>query len=113
MYRAFFRIYCLQLVIVNLVLAAAFAPWDRGALSSAVVTHAWLSALERMANWWLSRNPRDPLRRRAEAEARAQEAPGGRRQSTAEGAAATGSHVGRWVFGVPYVRWCSRLPPPE
>ncbi|GLC51113.1 hypothetical protein PLESTB_000467200 [Pleodorina starrii] len=74
-FRAFFRVYCLQLVIANLVMAAAFSSWDPGALSSAVVSHAWLSALERMANWWLTRNPKDPLlvrkQDKAKAEARA------------------------------------------
>ncbi|GLI69026.1 hypothetical protein VaNZ11_013566, partial [Volvox africanus] len=71
-FRAFFRVYCLQLVLVTLIMAAAFAPGDAGALSSAVITHAWLSAAERIANWWLSRNPPDPLLIRQEKKARAE-----------------------------------------
>lgn len=54
-YRAFFRVYCLQLVAFHLLMAVAFVGWDLDVLSSIVVTHAWLSALERMANWWMTR----------------------------------------------------------
>ncbi|GIL73025.1 hypothetical protein Vretifemale_3262, partial [Volvox reticuliferus] len=84
-FRAFFRVYCLQLVLLTLIMAAAFAPRDPGALSSAVISHAWLAAAERITNWWLTRNPPDPLlirqRKKAQAEA----------QASAEGVAAANS----------------------
>ena len=54
-YRAFFRVYCLQLVLLNVLMAHAWAPRDLHALSSAVVLHAWMAALERVANWWMTR----------------------------------------------------------
>ena len=72
--RAFYRVFSLQLVLLHLELAAAFAPGDWGVLSSAMLTHAWLAAAERLANWWMTRRPADPIaarqRRRAKAEAR-------------------------------------------
>jgi 1,3-beta-glucan synthase len=54
-FRAFYRLYSLQLVLLSLILAYAFAPRDLMVLSSAVLTHAWLAALERTANWWMTR----------------------------------------------------------
>ncbi|GIL42994.1 hypothetical protein Vafri_806, partial [Volvox africanus] len=42
--------------------AVAFAPGSLSVLSSTVVTHAVVAALERTANWWLTRGIRDPLR---------------------------------------------------
>ncbi|KAG2442546.1 hypothetical protein HXX76_002632 [Chlamydomonas incerta] len=73
-FRAFYRIYSLQLVLLHLELAAAFAPGDWAVFSGAVLTHAWLAAAERLANWWMTRRPADPIaarrRQRAKAEAR-------------------------------------------
>jgi hypothetical protein len=60
--RAFYRVYSLQLVLIHATMAIAFAPGSLRALSSAVVTHAVVAALERTANWWLTRGTRDPLR---------------------------------------------------
>ncbi|EFJ51969.1 hypothetical protein VOLCADRAFT_87013 [Volvox carteri f. nagariensis] len=60
--RAFYRVYSLQLVMMHATMAVAFAPGSLRALSSAVLTHAVVAALERTANWWLTRGTRDPLR---------------------------------------------------
>ncbi|GLC38942.1 hypothetical protein PLESTB_000464000 [Pleodorina starrii] len=59
--RAFYRVYSLQLVLMHGTMAWAFAPGSPRALSSVVVTHAVVAALERTANWWLTRGTRDPL----------------------------------------------------
>ncbi|KAG2448290.1 hypothetical protein HYH02_006874 [Chlamydomonas schloesseri] len=60
-FRAFYRVFSLQLVMLHLTMAHAFAPFNLAVLSSAVVTHALVQAAERTANWWLSRGTRDPL----------------------------------------------------
>ncbi|KAG2442515.1 hypothetical protein HXX76_002601 [Chlamydomonas incerta] len=60
-FRAFYRVFSLQLVLLHMTIAHAFAPFDLAVLSSAVVTHALVQAAERTANWWLSRGTRDPL----------------------------------------------------
>ncbi|PNW85415.1 hypothetical protein CHLRE_03g185350v5 [Chlamydomonas reinhardtii] len=62
-FRAFYRVFSLQLVLLHLTIAHAFAPFDLAVLSSAVVTHALVQAAERAANWWLSRGTHDPLQR--------------------------------------------------
>ncbi|PNW85408.1 hypothetical protein CHLRE_03g185000v5 [Chlamydomonas reinhardtii] len=62
-FRAFYRVFSLQLVLLHLTIAHAFAPFDLAVLSSAVVTHALVQAAERTANWWLSRGTHDPLQR--------------------------------------------------
>ncbi|GFR41022.1 hypothetical protein Agub_g1454, partial [Astrephomene gubernaculifera] len=59
--RAFYRVYSLQLVLLHATMAYAFAPGSLRALSSAVLTHAVVAAVERTANWWLNRGTRDTL----------------------------------------------------
>ncbi|PNH01232.1 hypothetical protein TSOC_012892 [Tetrabaena socialis] len=61
LFRAFYRVYSLHFVLLHAIMAHAFAPGSLRVLSSAVVTHAILAAIERTANWWLTRGPRDPL----------------------------------------------------
>ncbi|GLC72072.1 hypothetical protein PLESTF_001201000 [Pleodorina starrii] len=58
--RAFYRVYSLQLVLMHGTMVLAFAPGSLRALSSCVLTHAVVAALERSANWWLTRGAADP-----------------------------------------------------
>ena len=59
--RAFYRVYSLLLVLLHATMVYSFAPGSLRALSSVVLTHAVLAAVERTANWWLTRGTTDPL----------------------------------------------------
>ncbi|KAG1671277.1 hypothetical protein FOA52_010848 [Chlamydomonas sp. UWO 241] len=66
-YRCFYRVFCLQAVLLHLLIAAAFTEgmwstrlgWD--ILSSAVITHALCAALERFSNAWMNGRQANPL----------------------------------------------------
>ncbi|KAG2442264.1 hypothetical protein HXX76_002351 [Chlamydomonas incerta] len=60
-YRAFFRVYAFHLVLFHLMQAQAFAGWDWRIISSAILTHAWLKWLERVANWMMTMPPPEPV----------------------------------------------------
>ena len=69
MFRAFYRIFCLQAVMLHVLVAAAFTEgmwagrpaWN--AMSSAVITHAACAFLERFSNLWMNRRQPDPVER--------------------------------------------------
>lgn len=67
MFRAFYRVFCLQAVIIHVLVAAAFTEgsWSGrpawNAMSSAVITHAAFSFLERFANLWMNQKQRNPV----------------------------------------------------
>ncbi|GLI69231.1 hypothetical protein VaNZ11_013721 [Volvox africanus] len=60
-YRAFFRVYAFHFVLFHLMQAQAFAAWDWRVASSAIITHAWLTWLERVANWMMTMPSPEPL----------------------------------------------------
>ncbi|GIL51750.1 hypothetical protein Vafri_7680 [Volvox africanus] len=60
-YRAFFRVYAFHFVLFHLMQAQAFAGWDWRVVSSALITHAWLTWLERVANWMMTMPSPEPL----------------------------------------------------
>ncbi|MEW5305138.1 MAG: hypothetical protein WDW36_007699 [Sanguina aurantia] len=60
-FRAFYRVFALQLVLFHIVMAQAFSAYDLSLTSSAVLTHAFLTALERVATYVMTRHPADPL----------------------------------------------------
>ena len=53
--QAFYRVYCLHIVVLHLLFAYAFAGPDVTVISSAVLSHAAMHALERLSNWWMTR----------------------------------------------------------
>ena len=67
MFRAFYRVFCLQAVMVHVLMAAAFTEgsWSSrpawNAMTSAVITHAFFSFLERFANLWMNRKQANPV----------------------------------------------------
>lgn len=61
MWRAFFRVFALHFTMMHALAAWAWYPNDFTALSSAVITHAICTALERYANWYMTRPRTDPL----------------------------------------------------
>lgn len=62
-FRGFYRVFSLHFTMMHVIAAYAWAPGDLTALSSAVITHAIFSALERYANWYMTRSRPDPLHR--------------------------------------------------
>ena len=69
MFRAFYRVFCLQAVMLHLLVAAAFTEgtWSGrpawNAMTSAVITHAACAFFERFANMWMNRRQADPVDR--------------------------------------------------
>ncbi|KAG1671275.1 hypothetical protein FOA52_010846 [Chlamydomonas sp. UWO 241] len=66
-YRSFYRVFCIQAVMLHLLIAAAFTEgmWSTRpawvVLSSAVITHALCAALERFSNAWMNGRQANPL----------------------------------------------------
>ncbi|EFJ48653.1 hypothetical protein VOLCADRAFT_90840 [Volvox carteri f. nagariensis] len=60
-YRAFYRVYAFHFVLFHLMQAQAFAGWNWRVVSSAILTHAWLKWLERVANWMMTMPSPEPL----------------------------------------------------
>ncbi|KXZ43170.1 hypothetical protein GPECTOR_99g805 [Gonium pectorale] len=60
-YRAFYRIYAFHFVLFHVLQAVAFAGWNWRIVSSGMLTHAWLTWLERVANWMMTMHSPEPL----------------------------------------------------
>ena len=72
LFRAFYRVFCLQAVMLHVLLAAAFTEghWSGrpawNAMSSAVITHAACAFFERFANMWMNIKQTDPVNKQKE-----------------------------------------------
>lgn len=60
-YRAYYRVFALHFVLYHAMQAQAFVGWNWRVISSCLVTHAFCAALERFANWYMTRHPKEPL----------------------------------------------------
>eukprot|EP00798_Chlamydomonas_sp_ICE-L_P008247 gene8247-1516_t len=60
-YRAYFRVYALQLCIFFAQLCIAFYGWDWRAISATIPFFCLMKTMERCANWYMTRTPREPL----------------------------------------------------
>ncbi|GLI62082.1 hypothetical protein VaNZ11_004642 [Volvox africanus] len=64
-FRAYYRVYTWHLVLYHAMQAQAFVGWGKWEnwriISSCIITHAFCTALERFSNWYMTRNPAEPL----------------------------------------------------
>ncbi|GIL75226.1 hypothetical protein Vretimale_7896 [Volvox reticuliferus] len=60
-FRAYYRVFTWHLVLYHAMQAQAFVGWNWRMISSCIITHAFCTALERFSNWYMTRNPREPL----------------------------------------------------
>ncbi|KAG1659988.1 hypothetical protein FOA52_009662 [Chlamydomonas sp. UWO 241] len=60
-YRNYYRVLAFHLVLFHLIQTFAFVGWDWRLLSSACLTMAWCKALERFTNFYMTREPKEPL----------------------------------------------------
>uniref|UniRef100_A0A6S8NKA7 1,3-beta-glucan synthase n=1 Tax=Dunaliella tertiolecta TaxID=3047 RepID=A0A6S8NKA7_DUNTE len=60
LYRAYYRVFASQLCFYQALQVIAFVGFDWRAMSSVFVTHSAMKAFERFANWFMTREPREP-----------------------------------------------------
>lgn len=61
MYRGYYRVYSFHLVAFHLLQTFCFTGWDWRFLTSGILTMAWCKALERVCNWFMCQEPKEPL----------------------------------------------------
>lgn len=67
MLRSYYRVYSFHLVLFHLIQSYAFVGFNSlgfegwRLISSACLTMAWCKAFERVCNWFMTRDPPEPL----------------------------------------------------